>query len=92
MDWIQLIFIVARSLVRDQSELAAENLTPRQQLAVLQRQSKRPKLKKRDRIFWVWLSKLWPRRRPILVIVQHKYRWTNTGSVNLLWRVCFEPT
>jgi len=60
MDWIQLIFIVVRSFVRDQTELASDNLTLRQQLAVLQRQSKRPKLKKRDHIFWVWLSKLWP--------------------------------
>lgn len=59
MNWIQLIFIVARSFVRDQTELAAENLALRQQLAVLQRQNKRPKLRKRDRIFWAWLSCLW---------------------------------
>ncbi len=57
MDWIHLIFIVARSIVRNQAELAAENLALRQQLSVLQRQSKRPKLKKCYRIFWVWLSK-----------------------------------
>ena len=77
MDCIQLIFIIARSLIRDQTELAAENLALRQQLAILERQSKRPKLKKRDRIFWVWLSKFWPRWRSILVIVQPEtvVRW-----------------
>jgi len=36
----------------------AENLALRQQINVLQRSVKRPKLRKRDRIFWVWLSRL----------------------------------
>ncbi len=58
MDWMQMIFIFLRSLFRSQAELATENLALRQQLAVLQRQSKRPRLQKRDRIYWVWLSKL----------------------------------
>ena len=60
MDWIHLVIIFVQSLVRNQTEFAAENLALRQQLAALHRQSKRPKLKQRDRIFWVWLSKLWP--------------------------------
>lgn len=70
MDWMQMIFIALRSLFRSQAELAAENLALRQQLAVLQRQSKRPRLRKRDRIFWVWLSKFWMGWRSVLLIVQ----------------------
>ena len=31
--------------------------TLRQQLAVLVQRSKRPRLRKRDRIFWAWLSR-----------------------------------
>lgn len=70
MDWIQMIFIFLRSLLRCQAELATENLALRPQLAVLQRQSKRPRLRKRDRIFWVWLAKFWKGWRSVLLIVQ----------------------
>lgn len=59
MDWVQMIFISLRSLLRSQADLASENLALQQQLAVHLRQSKRPSLRKRDRIFWVWLSKYW---------------------------------
>ena len=92
MNWIQLTFIIARSLVRSQTELAAENLTPRQQLAVLQRQSKRPKLKKRDRIFWCWLSRFWSNWKSVLVIVQPEtvVRWHRQGF-KLYWRWKSKP-
>ncbi len=51
MESVRLIVSFLRSLLRDRSELAAENVELRQQLAVLERQSKRPRLKKCDRIF-----------------------------------------
>jgi len=35
--------------------MAAENLYLRQQVASLSRKNPRPKLTKRDRIFWVWM-------------------------------------
>ena len=38
--------------------LVAENLALRQQLAVLLRENPRPRLRWRDRLFWVWLSRL----------------------------------
>jgi hypothetical protein len=40
-------------------QLALENLALRQQLAVYKRTAKRPKLSRRDRLFWVWLSGVW---------------------------------
>ncbi len=46
-------------------DLAAENLALRQQLAALNRTLKRPKIKTRDRIFWVMLSKFWTKWRDV---------------------------
>jgi len=56
MDLVYFIISIIRVTFMDQGELAAENLTLLQELAVLQRQSKLPRVKERDRIFWVWLS------------------------------------
>ena len=50
--------------------LALENLALRQQLDVLQRSGKRPKLRQRDRMFWVLLSVIWPDWHSALVIVK----------------------
>jgi len=58
MGCIQLVFIFIRSLIRSQTELAAENLALRQQLAILEHKSKRPRLRKRERILWTWLSRM----------------------------------
>ncbi len=71
-------------MVRD---LAAENLALRQQLASLQRKSKRPKLKIRDRVFWVLLSRIWPKWRDVLVIVKPDtvVGWHRQGF-RLFWR------
>ena len=51
MGWIRIMFVFLRSLLRSQAVLAAENLALRQQLAVLSEQKRRPRLRKRDRIF-----------------------------------------
>ena len=66
--YVVLLFV--RAIFRDQAELAAENLALRQQLAALQHRSKRPRLKKRDRIFWAILSRIWRNWRSALLIVQ----------------------
>jgi hypothetical protein len=47
--------------LRGRATLVAENLALRHQLAVLQRSIKQPRLRRRDRIFWSWLSCFWPR-------------------------------
>lgn len=56
-------------ILSDKAELAAENIALRQQLAVLRRSVKRPKLKNSDRLFWAWLSRLWSKWRSCLRIV-----------------------
>jgi hypothetical protein len=60
----------ARSSLRSQRELALENLALRQQLAVLKRTTKRPKLTHADRAFWVALSRLWPDWHRALILVK----------------------
>ena len=56
-------------------------------LAVLIEQKKRPRLRKRDRIFWAWLSRFWSNWRSVLVIVQAEtvVRWHHQGC-RLYWR------
>ena len=51
MSVLRVVLVLIRNIVADQAELAAENLALRQQLAVLIEQQKRPRLRKRDRIF-----------------------------------------
>ena len=82
---VLLLFI--RGVFRDRVELAAENLALRQQLAILEQRSKRPRLRTRDRIFWVWLSRVWSNWRSVLVIVQPEtvVRWHQQGF-KLFWR------
>jgi transposase InsO family protein len=87
MGWAQLVFILFWAAIRSQAELAAENLVLRQQLAVLEQASKRPRLRNRDRIFWTWIAHLWSNWRSALVIVQPAtvIRWHKQGF-SLYWR------
>lgn len=59
MGWVWLIFAFLRAAVRSQAALATENLVLRRQLAILEQGSKRPQLRNRDRIFWIWIARLW---------------------------------
>jgi hypothetical protein len=55
---LQAMVVFLRAMLAPRSVLATENLALRQQLAVYQQSVKRPKLLRRDRICWVWLSRL----------------------------------
>ena len=87
MSVLRIILVLIRNIVADRVELAAENLALRQQLAVLHRKSKRPRLRKRDRIFWAWLSRFWSNWRSVLVIVEPEtvISWHKEGF-KLHWR------
>jgi putative transposase len=84
---LQIMITFFKAFVVDRASLAAENMALRQQLAVLRRSVKRPKLHKRDRIFWSWLSRLWTGWRSALLIVQPQTvaRWHRLGF-RLYWR------
>src|SRR5437879_8636780 len=51
-------------------EIALENAALRQQLTILKREQSRPKLRHRDRLFWIALMKIWKQWRTALVVVQ----------------------
>ena len=70
MGALQLVTILLRLLLQSRAALAAENLALRQQVALLQRSMKRPRLHRRDRIFWVWLSRFWRGRRSSRIVAQ----------------------
>ena len=59
-----------RALVRRQADLALENAALRQQIAALRRRGRQPKLRARDRLFWVVLSWVWSRWRSVLLIAR----------------------
>ena len=81
MGILRAVFFFLRGLLLSRSALAAENLALRQQVAVYKHSAKRPKLRLRDRVFWVWLSRLWPNWRSALAIVQAEtvIRWHRMG-------------
>jgi len=87
MGIVRMVLAFLRALIAGRAELGAENLALRHQLAVLQRCVKRPQLRKRDRIFWSWLSRLWTDWRSALVIVQPAtvIKWHRQGF-KLYWR------
>ena len=82
-----LLLCLLRTLFLSRTQLAAENLALRQQLIVLQRSLKRPKLRQHDRIFWVWLSRVWSQWSSVLLIVQPStvVSWHRQGF-RLYWR------
>jgi hypothetical protein len=65
-----LIFEFLRLIFRNKQNIIMENLALRQQLAVQQRYIKRPKIKSTDRIFWVWLSRIWDDWKSALVVIK----------------------
>ncbi len=64
-----------------------ENLALRQQLAVLRLQTPRPALRMFDKVFWVTLSRVWPKWKDVLCIVKPStvVAWHRTGF-RLFWR------
>jgi putative transposase len=87
MGIVQSIFLFLRAFILGRAAAAFENLALRQQVAVFKQSVKRPKLRLRDRVFWVLLSRLWPNWRSALAIVQPEtvVKWHRQGF-KLFWR------
>ena len=87
MSLFSIIASLIWAFLSDRAELAAEIVALRHQVVILQHSAKRPKLRQRDRIFWVWLSKLWANWRSTLLIVKLDtvVRWHRHGF-RLYWR------
>src|SRR2546428_3369755 len=70
---LDMIFVLVRALAlacRGHHELVLENLSLRQQLNALKRTATHPRLRRRDRLFWIPLCKTWRHWRTALVLVQ----------------------
>jgi len=72
---------------RTHRSLLLENLTLRQQLAVLKRRQPRPRLAALDRVFWVLARRFWSGWKQALIIVSPEtvVRWHGSGFA-LYWR------
>jgi hypothetical protein len=67
---IAALVVQFRNAFADRRDVLLENAALRQQLAIYQRTGKRAPLTSADRLFWVWLSRIWPRWRSAHFIVQ----------------------
>ena len=81
---VSLVISILRSacgLFRSRQEQAIVELALRQQLAVYVHKHPRPRLSLADRLFWVALSRYWPRWRSALVLVRPEtvIRWHRRG-------------
>ncbi len=70
MSLVRAFALILCGLVRGRAALALENLALRQQLAVLQRSVWRPRLRPRDRVFWVLLRRYCTDWRSHLILVK----------------------
>ena len=67
---IMILVDFLRVVVLSRATLQLENIALRHQVAVLKRERPRPWLGPLDRVFWVFLSRLWPHWKDALVIVK----------------------
>jgi putative transposase len=85
---IYLLLSSLRSCLSTRAALQAEILALRHQLLVLQRSTRgrRLKLKSADRVFWVWLSRLWSGWRSVVRVVKPEtiIAWNRKGF-RLYW-------
>ena len=87
MGLVDAFMVVVRAAFVSRTQLAVENLALRQQLAVLRRSVKRPRVRRRDRLFWAWLSRIWSDWRSSIIIVKPEtvIGWHRQGF-RWLWR------
>ena len=82
---------------RSHESLRLENMALRHQLAVYHHTVTRPKLRPADRLFWAWLSRLWPawhhalafvQPRTVIAWQQHRFRayWRRLSQSGTLGR------
>jgi len=84
---LQKLFATILCRFKKTFDLALENLALRQQLAILKRSSEWPRLRPRDRLFWVVLSRIWSNWQEALIVVKPDtvVRWHRKGF-KLFWR------
>ena len=86
MEMIILTTFLIILMIELDRQLIIENLVLRQQLAIMRKSIKRPKIRKRDRLFWVLLSRFWKGWQDALIVVKPEtvIRWHRKGF-KLYW-------
>jgi putative transposase len=86
METLILTIMVCIWLLSRDKNLHLENLALRQQLAIMKHKNKRPKIRLRDRIFWVILSRFWKNWKSVLIVVKPEtvINWHRKGF-KLFW-------
>ena len=84
---LRLILHLLRAQLLTRQNLVLENLALRHQLQVLSRGGKRPQIRDRDRLLWIFLSRIWRSWRQPLLLVQPEtvIRWHRAGYL-AYWR------
>ena len=87
MGVLKALVLFLRVWLMTRAHLTVEMLALRQQLAVMKRCHKRPRLRPGDRVFWTWLMRLWPHWKSALIMVKPEtvIRWHRQGF-RLYWR------
>jgi transposase InsO family protein len=87
-DFLKLIILISIPTKQNLKVLAIEVLVLRQQLAVLQREKTKPRLKKLDRLFWVCVSKVWSNWKNALILIKPEtvIGWHQKGF-RLFWKI-----
>ena len=87
LSFVTLLVFSGLAFLRGRREQVIVEVALRQQLATYAWQRSKPRLTPLDRAFWVALSRLWPRWKEALVIVQPDtvVRWHRKGF-RLYWR------
>ena len=87
MENLRNLILSIWAIFKTKSGLVMENLALRQQLAVMKRSIPRPKIRTRDRLFWVLLCRFWAKWKDTLIIVKPDtvVRWHRKGF-KLFWR------
>jgi transposase InsO family protein len=82
------IFTFVGAFFYSRYHLGLEILALRQQLGVLKRKHPRPRLRKVDRLFWIFLRRIWPAWINALIIVKPEtvVSWHRAGF-RLFWRL-----
>ena len=87
LEYLQRFLIAVRAALSSRGDLVAENLVLRQQLAAFTRPTrKRPRLRARDKLFWMAVRAVrrdW--RRHVMLVRRAVVRWHRQGW-RLFWR------
>jgi transposase InsO family protein len=84
---MKLFLVALFKMFSRKADLVAENVSLRQQLAIYKRKHKRIPIKNSDRVFWVFVSKVWSKWKTALIIVKPEtvVRW-HRNLFKIYWR------